>query len=962
MSLTFLFAVALLSEAPQAPEDVRVDVNRDTWVSAVGRESDANLGGANRLKLKSIQEMTLLDIDPAPLLGRVVRSATLHVRLAGPERLRRVTVGSIAGEFVEGTSTGYEPEPGASSFLHAEIPDVPWADHPGGDLTAVTLGAGGSIWAMADASEPDPDGWQTIPVAPEVVAARVAGLSGGFIVFDDTGSEWTRDGEKFERRLFPNRFLYSRDQNRASAPYFTVELGEADRDPPGAPGPPVVDNDAAILKGGETFVGWSVPKDRGPAGLAGYLIKIDGRPLPRHLVTNPYEKDRGGASRGRTPQDSMRIDGPGPAGPTSSILIRDLGLAPGATVRLEVRAVDAAGNVGPPSSADVQVSDHVPKPLPPPLPATIAEAGTLPKLGAAEIAILDELDKVQPVTGAMVPPHLPEYPARNHLWDAKTGTIRLRAARNEFVAFQILIRGDSGDVRPTLEFDPALGFDIDFGRYYEVPTADGPLPDPIVSLEVPEAVIKGRQSRSLHAEVYVPDQAPAGTHRGRLALKSGNKTLSIAVELTVLDFTLPDALSFLPEMNCYGLPADERAYYRLAHRHRTVLNRLPYHHDGSVANGCVPAIHPDGSFDWRAWDARFGPLLDGSAFADLPRSGVPVDCFYLPLFENWPVPIGPHYDGGYWASESLDDAYRAGFVAASRRIAEHVTERNWDQTLFQFYLNGKVNFKEAGWSRGTSPWLLDEPANTQDYLALRWFAKAFREGVSRVGGNARLVFRADVSRPEWQRDILDGLLEYNVVGGALREYPRLVADRKQVDHQIVIEYGSANPIEASNTQPVAWALSSWALGSDGVLPWQTIGTAESWKAADPLALFYPGVASIEGPVPSVRLKAFRRAQQDVEYLTLYFQVADEPRWAVGSRILEVLGGEGKRSGTGSGGEDAGRIDFDAIGPDDLAALRDRIGAAVSAARPTPKHRLVTLGTLGHPPVAPAPKLVVPGGR
>jgi len=40
-------------------------VSRDTWVSEVGQEADGNNGGAPRLKLKSIQEMTLIDVDPA---------------------------------------------------------------------------------------------------------------------------------------------------------------------------------------------------------------------------------------------------------------------------------------------------------------------------------------------------------------------------------------------------------------------------------------------------------------------------------------------------------------------------------------------------------------------------------------------------------------------------------------------------------------------------------------------------------------------------------------------------------------------------------------------------------------------------------------------------------------------------------------------------------------------------------
>jgi len=43
-------------------------------------------------------------------------------------------------------------------------------------------------------------------------------------------------------------------------------------------------------------------------------------------------------------------------------------------------------------------------------------------------------------------------------------------------------------------------------------------------------------------------------------------------------------------MNCYGLPENERAYYRLAHRHRTVLNRLPYNQNGQMQDGCAPAL------------------------------------------------------------------------------------------------------------------------------------------------------------------------------------------------------------------------------------------------------------------------------------------------------------------------------------------------------------------------------------
>jgi hypothetical protein len=456
-------------------------------------------------------------------------------------------------------------------------------------------------------------------------------------------------------------------------------------------------------------------------------------------------------------------------------------------------------------------------------------------------------------------------------------------------------------------------------------------------------------------------------HRGILTIESGRDRLDLAVELRVWDFTLPDHLSFLPEMNAYDLPEDERDYYRLAHRHRSVLHRLPYHQNGRIADGCAPALvggPPARRLDWTAWDRRFGPLLDGSAFADLPRKGVPVECFYLPLHEDWPSPMEGNYRDGYWADVAFPESYRQAFVLASLQFAEHFRARGWDDTLFQGFLNNKNNFKAAGWSRGSSPWLLDEPANFQDFWALRYFARAFHEGVNRArsggakGGEGipnagerafpRMVFRADISRPQWRRDALDGLLDYHVVGSAMREYPRLVFDRKRRFDEIVVEYGSTSPITASNLQPVSWCLDAWTLGADGVLPWQTIGTAASWRKADELALFYPlsdGKGRGAGVVPSVRLKAYRRGQQDVEYLMLWTRHRGVSRGAVAGRVREALRLAGSRRPTEAGGvEDAGRIDDAGFDHEALRALRSGIGEALSRARPAPAARLMDFRT------------------
>jgi hypothetical protein len=925
-------------------------VTRDTWFSNVGPEADGNQGGAPRLKLKSYQEMSLIDVDITPLKGRVVRAAALHLRLPLPlpvkERLYRVTVGSIAADWVEGTGRNYAPEPGSSTHNHRRHPDVPWSHPgPGSDLCSVILGQGGTLWRMADASAPDPQGWQEVAVDPAVVAARVAGISQGFLLFDDTGSEWTRDGEKFALIHMPNRFVFSRNAGRDNAPYLTVELGAADADPPALPD--ALRSEAGDLPAGEARVSWLTPPDAGPAGTAGFLVTADGRALPRYLIPRA-----------------------GKPGERVAMHLRDLGGVPGAEIALAIQAVDGAGNVGDALRGPVRLSTRVASPLPgtAPAPPARSETTALPRLGGAEVAVIDELDKLQPLTGALIPsqPQPDAYLAANHLWNASRKQIRLSAARNEFVGFQIVVRDSPAPVQPSLSFAADAGdIPVRFGRYRHVATARGPLPDPIVPIpigrngETPaepgDEGPPGVRSQSLHGEIYVPHDARPGTHAGTLTLSAGGQTLALDVVLQVWDFTLPDYLSFLPEMNSYSLPANERDYYRLAHRHRTFLNRVPYSQNGTVHDGCAPAWDAQHQrFDWSAWDRRFGPYLDGTAFADLPRSGVPLDAFYLPLHENWPSPMEGNYNGDYWADRAFPERYRHDFVAAARRFTEHLDAARWSDTFFLFFLNGKNNFKQKGWSRGSSPWLLDEPGNFQDFWALRYFGAAFHEGVQQARGAhaaaAKLVFRCDISRPEWQRDVLDGLLDYNVVSGAMRAYPRIVLDRKRDQGQVVLEYGSSNLVEDSNMQPVGWCLDAWSLGSDGVLPWQTLGTSSSWQRGDRLALFYPGRSGggpRAEPVPSIRLKAYRRGQQDVEYLTLLSQLTGEPRWALGERLRADLRLAARRQASGPGtpgAEDAGMIRFDQLRPQDEWALRLRLGEVLSAAHPAPRRRLVELRT------------------
>ncbi len=743
-----------------AAEPVRVPVTRDAWISAFPAEQEGNNGGSPRMKLKGIQEFALVDGDWGALAGKKVARAELWLHLESKDApLGRVTVSTVGAAWEEGTGSSYDKGTGASFRWAA--PGQTWAG-AGSDVTWVVAGLGGTRWGFGDASARDGAGWQVVPVEAGVVEACAAGASHGVFIQDDTGSEYVRDGEKFKWKLFPNRYVASRDMNKTVAPYFLVWLAE------GAPAP----------------------------------VK-------------------------QTPKAAAPV---------------------------------AAGV----------------------LPPAVAGATPVSK------ALLTDL------TGEPLGDHL-------------------AAARNEAVAF-FVARGA--------------------GEAVEI-EAPG-LQARVWGMEK-DALVPASGTGRVVGEIQVPREAAAGVHA--VTIRVGEKKWP--VELRVWDFTLPDRLSFVPEMNAYGLPGqakDEVAWYRLAHEHRLNLNVLRYGWNGQVSDGCAP-VAKAGGWDWTAWDARFGPLLDGTAFKDLPRSGVPVDAFYLPLNEHWPADVHAHFKGGYWVENAFDADYWAKFSAMAKELASHAKARGWTEPQLQFYLNNKVYFKEqrGTWSSCSAPWVFDEPVNTQDFWALRRYGQEFNRAARGIAPNA--LFRCDISRPEWQRDLLDGVTGMEVVSGALRPYRERISARQAAWGTQVTLYGSTAAPAERVIQPAAWCLDAWCLGADGVLPWQTIGSRESWEKPDALSLFYPARGAGDPVVsPSVRLKSYRQGQQLVEYLMLYAKASGQPRRALEPAVKEFLGLQASLKKKND--DDAGTMEFGPGVAGKLGELRARLGAWLDAKKPAPARSLV----------------------
>src|SRR5207253_1978189 len=138
---------------------------------------------------------------------------------------------------------------------------------------------------------------------------------------------------------------------------------------------------------------------------------------------------------------------------------------------------------------------------------------------------------------------------------------------------------------------------------------------------------------------------------------------------------------------------------------------------------------------------------------------------YQPTTTAYPDLIAEHALKAPPVEEAFDPQFKEEFQAVVKQFARHFREKGWSGTQFQFYLNNKYYYKdpkEGG--RGSSWWLLDEPMHRDDWMALRFFGQMFKSTVREALGSPaprdpQLQFRADVSRPQWQRDWLNGLVD-----------------------------------------------------------------------------------------------------------------------------------------------------------------------------------------------------------
>jgi hypothetical protein len=901
---------------PAWGETLRLPVVQDNSIVMVDGEWEVNGGKNSRIRIKGNQHIVVMSFDMSALRGRRVRRALLECAVAA-EKIAGVTISTIAAPWKEfesnGLTSGWEPTHG-------------WG-YPGARFPAVS---GGNSFTLVHATPSEVRAelyrWE---VPADLVHALATGVAYGLAIHEHD-ADYRR-----------NPTIYSREQS-GKKPVLLVELDDQ-ADP--LPLPPTqlelvaVDANSARL----TL--------QAPATGFAYEIQLDDEPLKRHNIplVSPGATQmiplrdfsdrvlRAGMRTIRVTTLNRNGQRSAPAEVRGHLFASDVPVFRQANRAAAANAAAANGAAGRHRvSADARSEK---------LKAANGEtvragevhrqpnSGRAAPLTLADLAVIPVLDKYDD-QGHPVGDLPDDYRTRNRLFDGQT--IRVTAAAGEVVGFQVLLKGP-GEVSVQCELDN-LPWRVDLFRAVYVQSEGRRIPDPLLPLTGPVR-LDPKSETALFVDIYVPFDASAGKRRGQLRVSDGRV---VPLELTVLPVQLPRKASFVCEMNSYGLPdqvADYYALQQIAYDHRVHINILHYSHQTAAPgarksnldmrlssgrrmdNRRYDAIEPGAKQGW--WDdfvAAFGPYLDGSCFRDGHRGPIAAPGFYLTFHESWPLNCRAYFNGNpdayqAFASQPVYAETYQNILADFVRVAR---SRGWTEPRFQVYFNNKGSLGELT----KSPWILDEPAAYWDYRALQFYGELTDRG--RGGANeVRIDYRIDISRPEYCRGQLQSRSDLWVVSSsAFQDYRRLVADRMERDRLQVWVYGTSNRVETSNRQTLAWAVDAWRGGASGLVPWQTIDkSGRALRQADQLGLFIFD-SQPDGKVVmrhSSRLKAYRHAEQLIEYLIL---VQARQGWSAGQMRAWMepytkLAGRVQQQNA----EDAGTSEYDAASLLGLDQLR-----------------------------------------
>ncbi|MGA2618248.1 MAG: hypothetical protein ABSF26_11600 [Thermoguttaceae bacterium] len=511
----------------------------------------------------------------------------------------------------------------------------------------------------------------------------------------------------------------------------------------------------------------------------------------------------------------------------------------------------------------------------------------------------------------------PGYKEANLIWDAAARRITLKAARNETVAFQIVIER-TGEKLTDVKVTPAgltgpqgakiplENLDMFRQWYVHVKRTSGKAicslgagwyPDAllpclrwrgnlyphmlVMPFDLPDPlnnVGEEQKSQAVWIDVYVPKSrqaAPPGKYTAPITISSDQGETQLTLELQVWDFALPEESHLKPsihtntEINTFS-EAMELKYYQLLRKHRLAMYPLGY----------APGLKVSGTrveIDWSQYDARLAKYLDGSAFTrqygyDGPGYGLPIEYLVLP-FDAWAVNL---YKRSQDASMAKEAKFYAPWPVAMPRQGPTPEYRAIWKNAFQAY---QAHFDQhPTWNKTRLLVFLLSLDEAYDDLAIErilYFGQLLKEA-----GTRRLEYRVDGGYPKETLERLKKVL--NVIITGTEEWDVAFMDeikKHGVDPWFYNNAASLIDGDGLNGRAQSWAAwilhasswSRWELDWNSLRAWQepvTLRSSYGERNGAGMLVYRGETMGLDEPAASTRLKGIRRGSQDYEYFWL----------------------------------------------------------------------------------------------
>ncbi len=929
--------------------------------------------------------VAILDFDLKCLKGKKIESATLKLKVASEDYPLQVEITSIS-----------HPWDGASASYYYCRDAMPWA--AGGWFSDCIMGNGNSEYSLQDTIFDPGTGILSVNIPVSLVYSIINEQSYGLGILDYKSKLYREEPGK--KSLAVKLFNVNPDFGPVPELEVTYEEGSFKTPPApynfkggGLPNPESFDTARALLS-------WSVVGDDSDEYRYYRLYYSEDKrpveemtPVPRYMVPIFRKGERNATAEisGLKPDTGywFALVLANNALETKPVYtwIRTLPAAQRPDFARECKPCPEHNSQGCGTEGKMRTGQNLPAGL---------------HSDAFSVYFTDEVTKVNPVTGSVF-----EADPRGYAQNAADAVVSkfhcrwfdgeglcLTAVPGEKLAFQLVAEQKIADDGVyTIKTKNDTGISVELYKLWYLKVGEAWFPDAAVPLQdsfcIPfeENGIDGQKFQAVLADIHVPETIQAGDHNFEISVEHEGRTVNVPIRIRVEAVEL-ETPEFIFELNGYAavpvymgrqygdpdFSKIEQEYYKAAARHYMTINIVPYSHFGTVMAGCTPRIEMvDGVprvVDWSEWDAHFEKYLDGSYIEEEMERKVPVTHMYLPIFENWPMPINEYYRVKVESDEypqnvnehmikstSIEEdflpGYREGIKAILKDFIRHIDEKGWKNVQFQYFFNNKQFYKEkqapkksgatgsAAWlmnrtcgndGRATSWWLLDEPFFRYDWKALAYFGSILREAQAEMNSGYNIKFRADLSRYNLMYDTLDNILDVAVISGRVFETREdIMRQREEKFNETNWVYGSLNPIGSSNLDTLFWVVDTYLKGGKGLVPWNNYARDDSYEIPTDTAGFYPGNRfGLDRPVLSMRLKSARKALQLLRYLETFKKAMGFSNIQLKAYVSQFLT---LRSSTVSRfSEDAGLVRYAGGTYDDIEALRLDLIRRLSAMR------------------------------